>query len=211
MELQQALKAMKDQCAVHRVRWCSASRFVALAFSAVLLAWPRCFLEPRLPSRGLKAERMSLRLHQVHALGEADATSPCDELHILRVIRLDGSETVFKTAPSADLSNGWQLTDALLAQEEGGTEFDYYGGEYGHTARAILGDENAADGSWFWALYVYGSFTQEWLRAPGSLDSVDLDTFPHLAWVAVKTAATEKQLEEERIMRLLGPSPLRQS
>lgn len=135
------------------------------------------------------------------ALGDASA----DELHIVRVL-LPGSEQVsFKLDPSSDLSNGWDLTVKALQVPEGkGFEFDYYGGEFGHIAKTIYGESPPDDGSWFWALYVWGAFTGEWVRSPGSVDSVDLDNFPHIAWVAFRTAAVERPIEEELVMNRLG-------
>ncbi|CAE8725232.1 unnamed protein product, partial [Polarella glacialis] len=162
---------------------------------------------PSLRSPGLQGLARTRGL--VRALGETAPTVADSEMHLLRVIKVDGSQTVFKRAPSLELTNGWKLTEQVLQEE--GLKFDDYGGAYGHVVNGVLGVENAKDGSWFWALYVYGSFTNEWIRAPGSVDSIDLDTFPHIAWVAVRTAAVEKHLEEERVMRFLGPSPMPES
>ena len=134
-----------------------------------------------------------------------------DASHVLRVIKLDGTEVTYSAPVSSKLSTAWQLTEELLAEEEGGIEFDDYGGEFGHVAQSILGESNAADGSWFWALFVYGSFTQEWLRAPGRVDSTDLDTFPHIAWVAFRTFAVDRREEEQRVMRLLGSKPMKET
>ncbi|OLP92287.1 Multidrug and toxin extrusion protein 2 [Symbiodinium microadriaticum] len=121
-----------------------------------------------------------------------------------------GTSTVFSAKPGSGLTTAWDLTQEVLGAEEGGVEFDNYGGEYGHVAQSILGEPNAVDGSWFWALYAYGSFTQEWLRAPSSVDTTDLDTFPHIAWVAFRTA-TDRREEDERVSRLLGSKPLKES
>eukprot|EP00439_Symbiodinium_sp_Y106_P016334 s1965_g2.t1 len=118
--------------------------------------------------------------------------------------------TVFSAAPGSELTTAWDLTREVLGAQDGGVEFDDYGGEYGHVAQSILGETNAVDGSWFWALYAYGSFTQEWLRAPSSVDTTDLDTFPHIAWVAFRTAA-ERREEDERVIRLLGSKPRKES
>ncbi|CAJ1444785.1 unnamed protein product, partial [Effrenium voratum] len=116
--------------------------------------------------------------------------------------------STFTAAPSAELANAWQLTQELLGQEEGSLEYDDYGPGFGVVASRILGEDNAADGSWFWALYAYGSFTQEWLRSPSSADTTDLDTFPHIAWVACRTAVDPRE-ETERVTRLLGSKPLK--
>ncbi|CAJ1407598.1 unnamed protein product [Effrenium voratum] len=94
------------------------------------------------------------------------------------------------------------------APQEGSLEYDDYGPGFGVVASRILGEDNAADGSWFWALYAYGSFTQEWLRSPSSADTTDLDTFPHIAWVACRTAVDPRE-ETERVTRLLGSKPLK--
>ena len=147
----------------------------------------------------------------VQVLRRAGEGVNVDESHVLRVIKLDGTEVTYSAPVSSKLSTAWQLTEELLAQEEGGIEFDDYGGEFGHVAQSILGESNAADGSWFWALFVYGSFTQEWLRARGRVDSTDLDTFPHIAWVAFRTFAVDRREEEQRVMRLLGSKPMKET
>ncbi|CAL1150264.1 unnamed protein product [Cladocopium goreaui] len=121
------------------------------------------------------------------------------------------AQVVFTAPVSSKLTTAWELTDELLGKEEDGMEFDDYGGELGHMVQSLLGERNAEDGSWFWALFVYGSFTQEWLRAPSRVDSTDLDTFPHIAWVAFRTAAVDRREENERVMKLLGPKPMKES
>ncbi|CAJ1340099.1 unnamed protein product [Effrenium voratum] len=146
-------------------------------------------------------------LHKVASRAAGEGVN-ADEVHVVRVIRVDGKESTFTAAPSAELANAWQLTQKLLGQEEGSLEYDDYGPGFGVVASRILGEDNAADGSWFWALYAYGSFTQEWLRSPSSADTTDLDTFPHIAWVACRTAVDPRE-ETERVTRLLGSKPLK--
>lgn len=116
----------------------------------------------------------------------------------------DGTAHIFRLPPSAELSNGWDLTRLAMEAEPGGLEFDYYGAQFGHVMNGILGEKPPDDGRWFWALYVYGSYTGQWARATTCADLVDLDTNPHIAWVALRVADTEQSVEQQRIMRLLG-------
>ncbi|CAK0818759.1 unnamed protein product, partial [Prorocentrum cordatum] len=60
----------------------------------------------------------------------------------------DNSQELFRLPPSADLTNGWDLTRMALEDKEGGIEFDYYGFEYGHMMKSILGEEPPANGRW---------------------------------------------------------------
>uniref|UniRef100_A0A7S2AK36 Uncharacterized protein n=1 Tax=Alexandrium andersonii TaxID=327968 RepID=A0A7S2AK36_9DINO len=175
----------------------------------LFLEAPRLFLRhapsgrSRLPLPGASPSRRSPL--ELAAVGEYSSAG--EGIHICRVLKNDGSTQIYRMEPSKDMTNGWDLTEKALKDEEGGIEFDYYGGEFGHLPRVILGETPPDDGQWFWGLYVYGTFTDEWMRAPCSPDLADLDTYPHIAWVAVRTAATEKHLEEERLLRLLGPDP----
>mmetsp|Transcript_124406 Transcript_124406/g.278036 ORF Transcript_124406/g.278036 Transcript_124406/m.278036 type:complete len:205 (+) Transcript_124406:86-700(+) len=191
---EQALRPLRSLALGLWVWLCCVRLQLCISFSATPI--PRAGLLPR----GHLA-------HPRVAAAAVASAGPVDEVHVCRVIKSDGTQSTFRVQPSIELANGWHLTQQALEGKEGGIDFDYYGGDYGHVAKTILGVNQPGDGSWFWALYVYGSFTNEWLRAPSCSDLVNLDTYPHIAWVAVRTAATEKHLEDDRVFRLLGASP----
>jgi len=142
---------------------------------------------------------------QTHSLALSALGSgvSADEVHLLRVIKSDGAQLTYQVPPSLELSNGWDLTRTALEKEEGGIDFYDYGPPVGPLCNAILGEKPPDDGSWFWALYVYGSFTSEWIRAPSSINTLDLDTFPHMAWVAAKTSAVKMEEEDWGASRAL--------
>jgi len=159
-----------------------------------------------------RPRRQSGAVPLVAALAAPDGylSASADDAHILRVIKADGSKAIFRADPSPELSTGWDLTRQLLEGEEGGIEFDDYGPPVGHMAMSVLGDQPPRDGSWFWALYVYGSFTGTWARQSGSVDLVNLDVYPHIAWVAVRTDLSKAD-QDATAVRQLGTDPMGES
>ena len=43
-----------------------------------------------------------------------------------------------------------------------------------------------------------------WLRAPGRVDSTDLDTFPHIAWVAFRCSCSGFQWDASKFLRIMS-------
>mmetsp|Transcript_42357 Transcript_42357/g.76879 ORF Transcript_42357/g.76879 Transcript_42357/m.76879 type:complete len:204 (-) Transcript_42357:55-666(-) len=121
--------------------------------------------------------------------------------HRVVVIKANGDRDLFKVPQSVECTNGWDLT--FLALGKGGIEAENFGG-FGHVVKSILGDEPPDNGKWFWSLYVYNR--GRWVRQKDAVDTVNIDEYPHIAWIAQKTGVT-RQEEEERIMGLLETEP----
>mmetsp|Transcript_23616 Transcript_23616/g.52358 ORF Transcript_23616/g.52358 Transcript_23616/m.52358 type:complete len:260 (+) Transcript_23616:35-814(+) len=140
--------------------------------------------------------------------GDAEDIDP-KKVNLLRVLKADGTEVIFSQPRTFEPMTAWQLTEKLLGDEEGGIDATDYGPPVGHLVESIVGEPNPLDGSWFWAMYVYGTFTGSWARHSFSPESAKLASYQHIAWVASRTNVPPPD-EEKRVKELLGGSdPLR--
>mmetsp|Transcript_24436 Transcript_24436/g.56293 ORF Transcript_24436/g.56293 Transcript_24436/m.56293 type:complete len:200 (+) Transcript_24436:67-666(+) len=122
--------------------------------------------------------------------------------HRVIVIRANGERELFKVPQSVECTNGWDLT--FLALGKDGIVADNFGG-FGHVVQSILGEEPPDNGKWFWGLYIYGA-AGKWVRQKDAVDTVNIDEYPHIAWIAQKTGVVRAE-EDERIMGLLETEP----
>ena len=134
-------------------------------------------------SWGVAVNSSMIDAHVSEEMEMEDDNQTMDIDHTFTVINPDNSSSTTElTASELPSMNGWRLTETGMAAS--GIDFNASNDPtYGHFINNISGIDAPEDWSWWWGLYLWNDSSNAWEESSIGIDTVDLNTDAHVAWV----------------------------